>query len=182
MEAILERDVKSGDWYAITTVPGREMKVKDNILRSLSNMGVEDVVFDVIVPEGEEVEYKDGKRISKKIKIYPGYVFVNMIMNDDSWQFIRRTQGVTSIVGCGNKPVALQEHEMNKIFGVTSIKREINIEVGIGEAVRIKDGPFMGIEGVVQTVDRSNGKVGVLIEMFGRENRIVIPHDQLEKP
>ena len=182
MGATLECDIKNGDWYAVTTIPGREMRVRDNILRSLANMGMEDMVFDAVVPEGEEVEYKDGKRISKMIKIYPGYVFVNMVINDKSWQFVRRVQGVTAIVGCGSKPVALQKHEMDRILGMQEMGREINIEVAIGEAVRIKDGPFIGIEGVVQTVDKSNGKIGVLIEMFGRENRIVIPHDQLEKP
>lgn len=168
------------EWYAISTIPGREVKVKDNILRSIRAVGMDDRVFNVEVPEVKEVKYVKGKRESRVVKLYPGYIFVEMIMDDESWQFVRRTQGVTAIIGCGSKPVPLTQNEIEKILGADGKNRNMSINIEVGEQVAIKEGPFTGVYGEVKDVS-SNGKIQVAVEFFGRESTVTLGYDQLER-
>lgn len=172
--------LENREWYAVSTIPGRETKVRENILRSIKSTNMDGRVFNVEVPEIEEVKYVRGKRESKIVKLYPGYIFIEMVMDDESWQFVRRAQGVTAIIGCGNRPVPLTLEEIEKILGAKGKSRDLDIKLEVGEQVVIKEGPFTGVYGQVKNID-NNGRIQVIIEFFGRENLVTLDYDQLEK-
>lgn len=170
------------EWYVVHTYSGYENKVKVNIARRVESMGMQDKIFRVVVPVEEQIEFKDGKKKIVKKKIFPGYILVEMEMDDDSWYLVRKTPGVTGFVGSGSKPISLQEEEIEEILrqiGVSEPKQQINLSPG--ETVRVTDGPFENLAGVVETINNDRGKVRVLISMFGRETPIELNFSQVEK-
>ncbi len=170
------------EWYVVHTYSGYENKVKVNIARRVESMGMQDKIFQVVVPVEEQIEFKDGKKKIVKKKIFPGYILVQMEMDDDLWYLVRKTPGVTGFVGSGSKPISLQEEEIEEILrqiGVSEPKQQINLNPG--ETVRVTDGPFENLTGIVETINNDRGKVRVLISMFGRETPIELNFSQVEK-
>jgi transcriptional antiterminator NusG len=182
----IESSVESrapGEWYVVHTYSGYENKIKVDLSKRVESMGMQNKIFDVIIPEAQEVEYKGGKRKVTSRRVFPGYVIVNMIMDEDSWYVVRHTPGVTGFVGSGNKPVPLQEHEIEKILqqmGLVESKPKI-IDIAVGENVRVKTGPFANFEGVVRELLPDRGKIRVNISMFGRETPVELDYEQIEK-
>lgn len=171
-------------WYAVHTYSGYENKVKSNLERKVSSLGLEDKIFNVLVPVKEEVEKKNGVEKVIKRKLFPGYVFVEMIVNEKTWFDVRNTDGVTGFVGSGTDPTPIGEAEMDNILsqmGMGEAKVIANIDVEIGEVIKIKSGSFENYAAKVVSVDNEKGKVKVLIDMFGRETPAELDFDQVEK-
>jgi transcriptional antiterminator NusG len=169
-------------WYVVHTYSGYEGKVKANLEKRVESMLMQDKIFRVIVPTEDEIEYKDGRKLISKKKIFPGYVLVEMIMNDDSWYVVRNTPGVTGFVGSGAKPVCLDPSEVKGILrhmGVDEPKPKVMYEDG--ESVKVVHGPFMGFIGKVREVNLDKGKLRVFVSMFGRETPVELDFSQVEK-
>jgi transcription termination/antitermination protein NusG len=169
-------------WYVIHTYSGYENKVRTNLERRVTSMGMQAKIFRVLVPTEDEIEIKDGKRRIAKKKVFPGYVLVEMLMDDDSWYVVRNTPGVTGFVGSGTKPLPLQEREMKAILrqlGDETPKFRITYQKG--SAVRINSGPFMDFSGVVDEILPEKEKVRVLVSIFGRETPVELDFTQVEK-
>lgn len=176
-------DENKGEWYVIHTYSGYENKIKVDLTKRVESMNMQDKIFDIIIPEEQEIEYKGGKRKVVNKRVFPGYVIVNMIMDDDSWYVVRHTPGVTGFVGSGTKPIPLQPEEVKKILtqmGLMESKPKI-IDVAVGESIRVKTGPFANFEGVVKELLPDRGKVRVNISMFGRETPVELDYEQIEK-
>jgi transcriptional antiterminator NusG len=172
-----------GEWYVVHTYSGYENKIKVDLSKRVESMNMQDKIFDVIIPEEQEVEYKNGKRKVTTKRVFPGYVIVNMIMDDDSWYVVRHTPGVTGFVSSGTKPIPLQTEEIHKILqqmGLMESKPRI-IDIDIGEGVRVKSGPFANFEGVVKELLPDRGKIRVAISMFGRETPVELDYEQIDK-
>ncbi len=171
-------------WFVLHTYSGYENKVKTNLEKRVHSMGMSDQVFEVIVPEDEAVEVKDGKRKTVKRKVFPGYVLVQMEMTDDSWYVVRNTPGVTGFVSSGNRPIPLTADEfatIKKQMGLGEEKPLPQVNVEIGENVRVRSGPFAGFIGVIDDVDQERSKLRVLVSMFGRETPLELEFTQIEK-
>ncbi len=171
-ETQTESEIRDDDrrWYVIHTYSGYENKVKQNLLHRIETMEMRDQIFNVIVPTEEEIEIKNGQRRTVQKKVFPGYVLVQMKMNDNSWYVVRNTPGVTSFVGHGNKPTPLEESEVKAILRQMEQEApKIKVSYQVGQAVKITDGPFTDFEGVVDAIDHERGRVRVLVSFFGRE-------------
>lgn len=174
--------VAEKEWYAVHTYSGYENNVKTNLEKRLESMGMADKIFRVVVPTEEEVQVRDGRRKTVTRKVYPGYVMVEMLMTDDSWYVVRNTPGVTGFVGTGAKPVPLTEGEVNRLLGrMGEIPMVYEINVDVGENVRVKSGPFADFVGAVEEISLDQGKIWVLVSMFGRETPLELDFSQVEK-
>ncbi len=170
-----DKEVK---WYVAHTYSGHENKVKANIEKIVENRGMEDVINEVVVPTEEKVEIKNGKKKIKQKKIFPGYVIVKMIMNDESWYVVRNTRGVTGFVGPASKPVPLTDEEVHWM-GIEHKLPSINVEVG--ETVKVTSGPFESFIGEVKGINNERQTLKVSISMFGRETPVELEFTQVEK-
>lgn len=169
-------------WYVIHTYSGHENKVKSNLLRRLGSMGVENRIFQVEVPEEKVIEIKDGKRVERPKKIFPGYVLVEMILDDDSWHVVRNTPGVTSFVGASNKPIPLMDREVRKVLKrSTSGKTRVQIDLKIGDHVKVISGPFTDFSGDIIEVSPERGKLKVSVSIFGRPTPVELEFGQVSK-
>jgi transcriptional antiterminator NusG len=169
-------------WYVIHTYSGYENKVKTNLEHRIQSMDMGDKIFQVLVPTEEEIEIKNGKRHPVERKIFPGYVLVEMVMGDDSWYVVRNTPGVTSFVGSGNKPTELSDTEVRQILRQIKLDApKYKVAFTKGEAVRVTDGPFTDLHGVVDEVNPERNKVKVLVSIFGRETPVELDFLQIEK-
>ena len=170
-------------WYVIHTYSGYENKVKTNLEHRITSMDMGDKIYQVLVPTEEEIEIKNGKRHPVERKVFPGYVLVEMIMGDDSWYVVRNTPGVTSFVGSGNKPTPLTDGEVRAILRQIKLDApKYKVAFTKGEAVRVTDGPFTDLHGVVDEVNPERNKVKVLVSIFGRETPVELDFLQIEKP
>lgn len=171
------------NWYVIHTYSGYEKKVKDNLERKVRSMGLENVIERILVPEEDEIDVKDGRKRTVRRKIYPGYVFVEMEVNDRSWYVVRNTPGVTGFVGSATKPVPLEPQEVRRIFKSQGIEKEVRpqISVEIGEQVRIISGPFDNFYATITEINNEKGTLKGLIDMFGRETSVEVDYSQIEK-
>ncbi|MDP4089754.1 MAG: transcription termination/antitermination protein NusG [Bacillota bacterium] len=165
-------------WFVVHTYSGYENKVKANLEKTIENRNLQDLVHDVQVPMEEVIEEKDGKKKVTQKKIFPGYVLVKMVMNDDSWYVVRNTRGVTGFVGPGSKPVALTDDEVNSM-GITEKPVEIDLEVG--ETVRIVAGPLENFVAVIKEINHEKHKIKGFVDMFGRETPVELDFNQIEK-
>lgn len=169
-------------WYVVHTYSGYENKVKANLERKVQSMGLENEIFEVIIPVKDEVEKKDGTEKVTQRKIFPGYVLVNMIVNEKTWYDVRNTDGVTGFVGSGTKPIPLTEDEVENILREMGVeKAKIAIDVEVGETVKICSGPFENFAAKVVSIDDEKGKIKALVDMFGRETTVELDFDQVEK-
>lgn len=172
-------------WYVLHTYSGYENKVKANLESRAQSMGMGDFIFRVVVPEETSKEVKNGKEKEVVNKTFPGYVLVEMVMTDESWYVVRNTPGVTGFVGshgAGSKPAPLLPEEINSILRSLGMSaRHTDFEVSEGETVKIIEGAFAGLEGVVSEVDNEKQKLKVSIDMFGRETSTELDFDQVDK-
>ena len=164
-------------WYVIHTYSGYENKVASNLEKMVENRGMQDLIYDIKVPTETVVELKDNKKREVERKIFPGYVFIKMVVPDDSWYVVRNTHGCTGFVGPASKPVPLTDKEVER-FGVETRSIEVNYEVG--DNVKIIDGPLSGFMGIVDELDTARNFVRVTISMFGRETPVELELDQVE--
>ena len=170
------------NWYVIHTYSGYEDAVVRNLKQRIESLGMEEKIFDVIVPREKKIKIKGGKRVVVEDKVYPGYVLVDMIVTDDSWYVVRNTPRVTGFVGSGTTPVPLAKSEIDVLFermGVTEPKHKIDVLVG--DVVRIVNGPFKEFEGRISEIDEDRGKIKVLVSMFGRETPVEIDFLQIKR-
>lgn len=165
-------------WYVVHTYSGYENKVKANIEKIVENRGMQDYILDIVVPMEEQIEIKDGKKKATLKKIFPGYVLIKMIMNDDSWYVVRNIRGVTGFVGPGSKPVPLSDEEV-KMMGVEQTETVVDYEVG--DIVRVIEGPLENFIGTVEEISVDKKKVRVMVSMFGRETPVELDFIQIQK-
>ena len=173
------------NWFVVHTYSGYENKVKANLERRIHSMGMQDKIFRVLVPMEDEVEFKDGKRKITPKKVFPGYVLVEMIMDDQSWYVVRNTQGVTGFVGSpgpGEKPVPLQDKEVKTILKQMGIEApKLKIDFKKGDRVKVTSGPFFDFTGVVDDITPEKERLRALISIFGRETPVELEFFQVEK-
>ncbi len=169
-------------WYAIHTYAGYEKAVQRNLKQRIESMGMEDKIFDVVVPTEKKIKIKAGKRVEEEEKIYPGYVLVNMVVDENSWYVVRNTPRVTGFVGSGVDPVPLEQKEVDVLFKrMHSDTVKHKIDLAVDDAVVVVDGPFKELEGKVGDVDEDRGKVKVLVPMFGRETPVELDFLQVRR-
>lgn len=173
------------EWYVVNTYSGHENKVKEKLEMRASSMGMEDYIFRVVVPEQTEVEVKDGKEKRKVKKMFPGYILVEMIMNDEAWFIVRNTPGVTGFIGSsgkGAKPFPLTPQEVDKILGSMGMSRlEIGNNLNVGDMIKVINGPFANMFGKVKTINMENQKIEVALDLFGQETIVELELSEIEK-
>ena len=173
-------------WYIIQTYSGYENKVKKNLDQRIKQMDLGDLIFEVVIPTEEEIEIRDGQRRTVSKKLFPGYVLIQMLMEDDAWSLVRNTPGVTGFAGGneeeGSRPVPLDDEEAGRILRqMDAGTPRINVGFSIGESVRVIDGPFIDFVGQVDDINLDKGKVRVMVSMFGRETPVELDFLQVEK-
>src|SRR6056297_3925 len=169
-------------WYVIHTYSGYEENVAENLKQRIESMDMEDKIFNILIPTEKKIKIKNGKRKIITEKIFPGYVFVEMLVTDDSWYVVRNTPNVTGFIGTGTTPTPISDNEMKELqkrMGVEEPK--YTIDVTPDTPVKITDGPFKGFEGKVSAVDDERGKIKVLVSMFGRETPVELDYLQVKK-
>ena len=166
------------NWYVAHTYSGYENKVKANIEKTIENRHLEDQVLEVRVPMQDVVEMKNGTKKQVSKKLFPGYVLINMIMNDDTWYVVRNTRGVTGFVGPGSKPVPLTEEEMIPLGIQTEV---IEIDYAEGDSVVVTGGAWKDTTGVIQGINRQKQVVTINVELFGRETPVEISFAEVKK-
>ena len=173
-------------WYIVQTYSGYENKVKTNLDQRIKSMDMTDRIFEVVIPIEEEIEIHQGQRRTVQKKMFPGYVFVQMVMDDDPWYVVRNTPGVTGFAGSHAeeraRPTALADEEVERILRrMQTAQPRINVGFAVGDSVRITDGPFADFIGQVDDINLDKGKVRVMVTMFGRETVIEMDFLQVEK-
>lgn len=169
-------------WYAVHTYSGYENAVLRNLKQRIDSLGMQDKIFNVVIPTEKKIKVTGGKRQTVEEKIYPGYILVDMIVDDESWYVVRNTPRVTGFVGSGVTPVPLTEEEMGSLFKrMSTDTAKHKIDFAIGEPVVVADGPFKDLEGRVGEIDEEKGKVKVLVSMFGRETPVELDFLQVRK-
>lgn len=179
---------QSARWYIVHTYSGQEDLVKKNLDLRIQSLDMQDRIFEVLVPTEDEVIFKEGKRRSEKRKLFPGYILVQMTMDDESWYAVRNTPGVTGFVSTEDeydkrpKPVPLEDKQVEDILKqVAAGPTRVKIGLSRGETVRITEGPFVDFIGAVSDVDEGKGKVRVLVSFFGRETPVEMDFLQVER-
>lgn len=172
------------EWYVVNTYAGHENKVKENLIRRVETMNLQECLFQIVVAEEKEIEYKNGKEVEKVHNIFPGYLFVEMIMTDEAWYVVRNTSGVTGFIGSsggGTKPFPIAKHEIEPILKSMGVKTEIEVDFEEGDEVNIFNGPFAGKIGKVEYIDREKETARVLVEMLGGVRPITVDVAHLQK-
>jgi transcriptional antiterminator NusG len=173
---------EGSQWFVIHTYSGYENKVKTNLEHRVESMGVQDKIFQIVIPTEEEVEIRDGQRRTVQKKVYPGYVLVEMILSDDSWYVVRNTPGVTGFVGFGTQPTPLEDAEVKRILKQMKVEApRVKVSFSKGERVKVVDGPFTDFIGVVDEINPERGKVKVLVSFFGRETPVELDFLQVSR-
>jgi len=169
-------------WYILHTYAGHENKVARSLKQRVEAMKFEDRIFDIIVPTRNTIKVTQGKKETVKEKIFPGYVIVRMVLDDESWFMVRSTQGVTSFIGAANKPTPISEKEVEAIQKFMNLDEPLyKVAFTTGEAVKITDGPFSDFLGTIDSIDETRGKLKVLVSIFGRETPVELDFLQVKK-
>ena len=174
------------EWYVVNTYSGHENKVKEKLEMRASSMGMEDYIFRVVVPEETVFEtLKDGTEKEKKVKMFPGYILVEMIMTDEAWFVVRNTPGVTGFIGSsgkGAKPFPLTKEEVDRILGSMNMSRiDIESELKVDDSVKVKSGAFANMFGKVKNIDMQKQMIEVALDLFGQETMVEVTFDEIEK-
>ena len=169
-------------WYVIHIQTSYEGRVKQALEQRVKSLGVEDKIFDIVIPTREIIVVKKGKKTKAIEKVFPGYILVKMILNDDSWLVERTTEGVTGFVGAGLKPTSISDKEVEAIMKfVKQEQPKFKSKFSVGEAVKITDGPFSDFLGSIQEIDEEKGKIKVLVSIFDRETPVELDFLQVTK-
>jgi len=173
-------------WYVLKVQTNRENSIRRSLERRIKREGLEDYFGQIIIPTEKIVETKSGKRKVREQKLYPGYVMIQMILNDDTWYLVRDTSGVGDFTGAAGKPHPMEDSELERMLGLEEQKEEeptkVKIEFRVGEVVKIKAGPFETFEGEIEAIDETTGKISVLIEIFGRPTPVELEYHEVERP
>ena len=175
-----------GEWFVVHSYAGYEKKVKGNLLNRIQSLNMEDYVFQIEVPEEEITEVKNGVRKQVKRNIFPGYVLVRMDLTDESWSCVRNTPGVTGFVGNAHHPSPLTLAEVENILAPRPVKKGEkidmkNVDYSIGESVTVMDGPFATLPATISEIMPEQGKLKVLVSIFGRETPVELAFNQVQK-
>jgi len=171
-----------GEWYVVHAYSGQEKSIKKRMEKRIESMGMENLVYEVVVPTDEHIEVKNGKKTKVEERVFPGYILVKMDLTDESWHVVRNTPGVTGFVSSGTQPMPLEPDEVDRIrTRMAQEKPQPKIDVEVGENVRVKSGPFDGFVGTVREIDMKQGKLHVMVNMFGRETPVELDFTQVEK-
>lgn len=173
------------EWYVVNTYVGQENRVKENLERRIKTMGLEDSLFQIVVAEEKEIEYKNGKLVEKTHNLFSGYLLVQMIMTDEAWYIVRNTSGVTGFIGSsgkGAKPFPVAQEEVDAVLRRLG-RQDVNVQVDfkVGDRVEITNGAFKNSEGVIESMDEEKKEATVLLILFGRETPTEIPYMDLKK-
>jgi len=169
-------------WYIVHTYAGYEDRVENALKQRIKYMDAENKIFQVVIPKEDEIEIRSGQRRTVTKKMFPGYVLVQMKLDDESWHVVRNTPGITGFVGSGNKPTPIPEKEVNVILKqMTEGSPQVRVGFRKGESIRVVDGPFTDFVGVVDDINVGKGKVKVLLTLFGRETSVELDFLQVEK-
>lgn len=170
------------NWYIIHTYPGEEEIVAKNLKQRVENLSMEDKIFNVIVPKEKKIKIKNGKRKIIEERIYPSYIFVEMIVTVDSWYVVRNTPRVTGFIGSGTTPIPVSSEEMEVLKKRMGMETpQYKVDVAIGSLVKITDGPFKDFEGKISEIDKERGKLKVLVNIFGQDTPVEIDSLQVKK-
>lgn len=181
-QEVVKSATDAGKWYIIHTYAGHENKVERSLKQRIESMKFTDRVFDIIVPTRNTIKVSQGKKETVKEKIFPGYVLVKMILDDETWIMVRSTPGVTSFIGAGNKPTPISDKEVEAIQKFMNMEEPMyKVQFSVGEAVKITDGPFTEFLGTIESIDEARGKVKVLVSIFGRETPVELDFLQVKK-
>lgn len=178
---------RPGDWFVIHSYAGYENKVKSNLLARIASMGMEERIFEVGIPVEDVTEFKGGKKVTSSKKVFPGYIMVRCYMDDDVWQVIRNTPGVTSFVGLASKPTPLSRKEVESMLQFQTVAQAAQkrikpkLEFEIGETVRVKEGPLADFSGEISEINEDQLKLKVLFNIFGRETPVELEFAQVSK-
>lgn len=178
-----EPEKAKGDrrWYVIQTFTGQEDKAKQALELTIETEGLKSRVFQVLVPLEETVEIKGGKRLEKVRKMFPGYVFIDMILDEETWYLIRQTAGVARFIGTKVKPTPVSDKEMQRVLKQLGKEERLEITFEKGEGVRVISGPFRGYTGTVDEINAEKGKLKVLINIFGRDTPVEVNFEHAQK-
>lgn len=169
-------------WYIVHTYAGHENKVSKSLAQRVETMGFADRIFDIIVPTRNTIKVSQGKKETVQEKIFPGYVLIKMVLDDESWLLVRTTQGVTAFIGAGNKPTPISEQEVQAIQKFMKMEEPLyKAAFTVGEAIKITDGPFSDFLGTIDAIDEARGKLKVLVSIFGRETPVELDFLQVKK-
>ena len=180
----MPKQVETGEkhWYAIHTYSGYEDNVARNLKQRIESLGFEGRIFNVLVPKEKKIRIKGGKRETIEEKIYPGYVLVEMVVDDASWYVVRNTPNVTGFIGAGTVPTPLASSEMEVLMKRMGVEEpKYKMDVAVGDRVKITDGPFKDFDGKVSEVDAERGRLKVLVTIFGRETPVELDFLQIKK-
>ena len=180
----MAKQISTGErqWYAIHTYSGYENAVTKNLKQRIDSLNMQDKIFNVVVPTEKKIRVKGGKRVVEEERVYPGYVLVEMMVDDESWYVVRNTPRVTGFVGSGTQPVPLTQEELDALMKrMDDEAPKHKLDLAIDDLVSIVDGPFKDLEGKVGEVDEERGKVKVLVAMFGRETPVELDFLQIKK-
>jgi len=184
-EAESEAEEEAGpkpQWYVVHSYSGYENRVKKNLEQRIESMGMQDKIFQVIVPTEEEIEIRDGERRIVERRVFPGYVLVQMILDETSWHVVRNTPAVTGFVGIGNKPTPLSDEEVEKILKrIEAAEPKIKVSFKVGQKVRVIEGAFADFVGVVDDLYPEKGKARIMVSIFGRETPVEVDLLHLER-
>ncbi len=179
---IRETEDPNAKWYVVHTASGHEARVSENLRQRVETMGLQEKIFELLVPTQDKVIVRGGKKATIKEKIFPGYLLVKMVLDDNSWLAVRTTQGITGFVGTGDQPTPLSGEEVSNIQKFVSAPApKYKTKLSVGEAVKITDGPFTDFLGTIHEMDEARGKVKVLISIFGRETPVELDFLQVVK-
>lgn len=182
VEKTIQNNENQAKWYVIHIQTGYEQRVKQALEQRIKSLGVEDKIFNIVIPTREVVVVKKGKKTKNKEKVFPGYILVKMILDDNSWLVVRTTEGVTGFVGAGLKPTPISEKEVQAIMKfVEQEQPKFKAKFSVGEAVKITSGPFADFLGTIESIDEERGKVKVLVSIFDRETPVELDFLQVQK-
>lgn len=185
-----ERVAASKKWYVLKVQSNRERSIKDNILRRIKMEDMGEFFGEIFIPTEKVVETKGGSRRVREQKLLPGYIMIEMDLNDESWHLVRSTSGVGDFTGAAGKPIPMADEEVRRWFGGEEVEAEkveekprpvVKFDVAVGDHVKVKEGAFESFEGVVDSMDDLTGKLVVIIEIFGRSTDVELEHWQVEK-
>jgi len=179
---------RPGRWYVVHTQSGYEKKVKQNLEARIASMSMEEHIYEVVIPMEEVVEYKNGKKVTVQKKVFPGYLLVRCLLDDDSWYVVRNTPGIVNFIGHGGKPSPLSRREVETFLGVKeegkeapAKQRRARLDYEMGETVRVREGPFADFSGEIVEINEDQATLKVLVNIFGRETPVGLEFGQVAK-